>query len=109
MRMLALSLLRLRDFRCLGLALVANSIGMIGETVALGWLTLELTNSPFLVGAAMGARSLPLFFVGVPAGVIADRLPRHRLLIATAIGQAFTAATIGLLTLLGLVRLPEIL
>jgi len=89
--------------------MLSNSIGMMGETVALGWLTLELTNSPFLVGAAMGARSLPLFFVGVPAGVIADRFPRHRLLIATTTGQALTAATIGLLTLLGLVRLPEIL
>jgi MFS family permease len=103
------SLFRLRDFRCLATAMLLNSIGMMGETVVLGWLTLELTNSPFLVGVAMGTRALPLFFVGVPAGVVADRLPRHRLLIATVSGQAVTAATIGVLTLAGLVRLPHLL
>jgi transmembrane secretion effector len=103
------SLLRLRNFRCLGTATLLNSAGMMGETVVLGWLTLELTNSPFLVGVAMGARSIPLFFVGIPAGALADRLPRHRLLMATAAGQALTAAILGLLTLFELVSLPAIL
>jgi len=67
----------LPDLRYLGAGTLLNSVGMMGEVVVLGWLALELTDSPFLVGAAMGARALPLFFVGVPAGVIADRLPRH--------------------------------
>jgi len=89
--------------------MVLNSIGMMGEVVVLGWLTLELTNSPFLVGVAMGMRSLPMFFVGVPAGVLADRFPRHRLLIVTGALQAATTATLGLLTLLGLVTLPHVL
>lgn len=82
---------------------------MMGEVVVLGWLTLELTDSPFLVGVAMGTRALPLFFVGLPAGVLADRLPRHRLLMATSTGQAVTAAAIGVFTLLGLVSLSHVL
>ena len=82
---------------------------MMGEVVVLGWLTLELTNSPLLVGVAMGMRSLPLFFVGVPAGALADRVPRHRLLMATGAGQAVTAATLGVLVLLGLVTLVHVL
>ena len=89
--------------------MVLNSIGMMGEVVVLGWLTLELTNSPFLVGVAMGMRSLPMFFIGVPAGVLADRFPRHRLLMVTGALQAVTTATLGLLTLLGLVTLPHVL
>ena len=89
--------------------MVLNSIGMMGEAVVLGWLALELTNSPFLVGVAMGMRGLPMFFVGVPAGVIADRFPRHRLLIATSAVQAATAATLGLLTLFGLVSFTHLL
>src|SRR5262247_3308653 len=97
----SLSLLRLADFRRLGTAVALNSVGMMGETVVLGWLTLELTNSPLLVGLAMGMRALPLFFVGVPAGALADRVPRHRLLVATGIGQALTATTIGVLTIAG--------
>jgi hypothetical protein len=73
---------------------------MLGEVVVLGWLALELTNSPVLVGVALGMRSLPLFFVGVPAGVLADRFPRHRLLMLTGAGQALTAVALGLLALL---------
>jgi len=81
---------------------------MMGEVVVLGWLALELTDSPFLVGAAMGARSLPLFFVGVPAGVIADRVPRQRLLAATAVGQTLTMALTGVLALAGVVTLAQL-
>ncbi len=85
--------------------MLLGSIGMMGELVVLGWLALELTDSPFLVGATMGARALPLFFVGVPAGVLADRVPRHRLLMATAAAAALTAGTIGVLTVAGAVSL----
>jgi hypothetical protein len=81
---------------------------MMGEVVVLGWLALELTDSPFLVGAAMGARALPLFFVGMPAGVIADRLPRHRLLVATGAGQALSTALMGVLALTGTVTLGRL-
>jgi len=42
--------------------MLLNSVGMMGEVVVLGWLSLELTNSPFLVGVAMSMRALPLFF-----------------------------------------------
>ena len=89
--------------------MLLNSVGMMGEAVVLGWLALELTNSPFLVGLVMGARMLPLFFVGMPAGVLADRFPRHRLLMATSAGQAVTAAALGALTLLGVVTLAHLL
>ena len=102
-------LFRLGDFRCLGLSTVLNSVGMMGEAVVLGWLTLELTDSPFLVGVALGMRALPLFFVGVPAGVLADRFQRRRLLMLTGAGQALTTATLGAVTLWGLVSLTHVL
>ena len=89
--------------------MLLNSVGMMGEVVVLGWLTLGLTDSPFLVGVAMGMRALPLFFVGAPAGVLADRVSRHRLLMVTSAGQALTASALGTLTLLGLVSLAPVL
>lgn len=95
------SLLRIAPFRAVTLATVVNAVGMMGETVVLGWLTLELTGSPFWVGVAMGARALPFLLVGVPAGALADRLPRGRLLVATGAGQALVAAALGALALLG--------
>jgi len=104
-----LALFRLRDLRCLGASTLLNSVGMMGEVVVLGWLALTLTDSPFWVGAAMGARSLPLFFVGVPAGVLADRVPRHRLLIATGAGLALTTAVMGVLAWLELVGLGQLM
>lgn len=89
--------------------MLLNSVGMMGEIVVLGWLTLEITNSPFMVGVAMGMRMLPLFFVGVLAGALADRFPRQRLLMLTGAGQALTAGTLGVATLLGVVSLGHIL
>ena len=103
------SLLGVAGFRALAVCVFFNSIGMMAETVTLGWLALELTNSPFLVGVAMAARMLPLFFVGVPAGVLADRFPRHRLLMLTGAGQAATSATLGILVQLGVVSLGHVL
>jgi hypothetical protein len=88
---------------------VLNSIGMMGEVVVLGWVALTLTDSPFLVGVAMGARMLPMFFVGVPAGALADRVPRRSLLIVSGAGQALTASALGALALLGLLRLESLL
>ena len=102
-------LLRLPDFRWLSANMLLASIGMMGEVVVLGWLALELTDSPFLVGLAMGARSLPLFFVGVPAGVLADRWPRHRLLIVTALGQALIMGGLGAVIMTGTLRLSHLL
>ena len=107
--MIPRSLFGLRDFRRLGASIALNSVGMMGEVAVLGWLTLELTNSPFMVGAAMSMRMLPLFFVGVPAGALADQFPRHRLLVLTGLGQALTAATLGALALLGAVTLAHVL
>ncbi|HXH82221.1 MAG TPA: MFS transporter, partial [Candidatus Tectomicrobia bacterium] len=81
----------------------------MGENVVLGWLTLELTDSPFMVGVAIAVRMLPLFFVGAPAGALADRHPRQRLLLATSVGQGLTAASLGLLVLLGLAGVAHVL
>jgi hypothetical protein len=88
---------------------LGNSVGMMGETVVLGWLALELTDSPLLVGVALGSRMLPLFFVGVPAGAVADRFPRRRLLILTGVGQALTASVVGALVHTGLITFGALL
>ena len=104
-----LALFRLPDFRRLGASILLNSVGMMGENVVLGWLTLELTNSPLLVGVAFGTRTLPLFFVGVPAGALADRVPRRHLLVISGAGQALSASTLGVLALAGHVTLAHVL
>src|SRR5918999_3601181 len=101
----SMTLFGLGDFRRLAASVLFNSVGMMGETVVLGWLTLELTTSPFMVGATLGMRALPLFFVGVPAGALADAFPRHRLLLLTSFGQALTATSLALFVLFGAISI----
>ena len=54
-----------------------QSVGMGMEFVALGWLVLDLTGSPFLVGVASAARMAPFFFLGLVSGAVADRVDRR--------------------------------
>ena len=64
------------------------------DLVVLGWLSYQLTGSPFLVGLAAFARSAPMMALGPVAGIVADRAHRGRVLLATQ--------TLGLVTGLAL-------
>ena len=66
-----------RDFRLLWGSTLLQSIGMGMEFVALGYLVLNETNSPFMVGAAAAARMAPLFLLGMVSGAVADRVDRR--------------------------------
>ena len=65
------------DYRLLWTSTVVQSVGMGMEFVAMGWLVLELTDSPFMVGVASAARMAPFFFLGLVSGAIADRVERR--------------------------------
>ena len=107
--LLQTSLLRQREFRALGLSCGFDWLAAVGEQVALGWLTLELTDSPLMVGVALGLRMAPLLVVGIPAGVLADRVDGTRLLRTTGALLAAASAILGLLVLLGVVRVWHLL
>jgi MFS family permease len=68
------------------------------DLVVLGWLALQLTGSPFMVGlAAFAAR--PMMALGPFAGVVADRMHRGRVLLFT---QSLGVATgLALMLLFG--------
>jgi MFS family permease len=59
------------------------SIARWMDLVTLGWLSFQLTGSPFMVGLAAFARAAPMMLVGPFAGVVADRVPRGRVLLAS--------------------------
>ncbi|GIW11400.1 MAG: MFS transporter [Dehalococcoidia bacterium] len=96
--------LRHRDYRLLWSGMISSSTTLWMEQVAYGWLVLQLTNSPFLLGFVGFCRALPTLLFSLFAGVLADRLDRRRVLLA---GQSVTWATIttlALLTTTGLVQ-----
>ncbi len=83
---------RYRDFRYLWLSTVMQSVGMGMEFVALGWLVLDLTGSPFMVGVASAARMAPFFFLGLVSGAVADRVDRRVIVRWTTVAGALIAA-----------------
>lgn len=71
---------RYRDFRLLWAASLFHSLCMGMDHVALGWLVLDMTDSPFMVGVASAARLAPLFFLGILSGAVSDRVDRRKFL-----------------------------
>jgi MFS family permease len=67
------------------------------DLLTLGWLTLQLTGSPFMVGLAAFARAAPLMVVGPFSGIVADRVPRGRILLAAQATGAVTALALACL------------
>ena len=51
------------------------------EQLVLGWLTLEMTNSPWLVALLGFYRSIPLLFLGLFSSLITDRFKRRNLIL----------------------------
>ena len=71
--------IRHRNFRIFLLGQTLSLTGTWMQTMAQGWLALELTNSPFLVGLVATATSIPILFFTMPAGVLVDRSDKLRL------------------------------
>ncbi len=82
----------------------ANAISMMGDwfnVVALYSLLLQLTGRGEAVALALLTRLVPMFLIGPAAGVLADRLPRRALLLASDLSRA------ALVLCLLFVRKPE--
>lgn len=72
-------LIQHRNFRLFWFGQTGSVIGTWMQTVAQGWLALQLTNSAFMVGVVSAASSLPVLLLALYAGVVADRYPKLRL------------------------------
>lgn len=99
-----LSALSARDFRLLWLSQTASVIGDALVLVAVGLFVTRLTGDPGDVGLVLGAYSLPLLLLVLFGGVLADRVPRQRLMIASDVARAVLHGTLALLILTGAVQ-----
>ncbi|MFC2034073.1 MFS transporter [Chloroflexota bacterium] len=89
--------LRHKNFVLVFLSSITDSVGMYMSMVALGWLVLEMTDSPLSLGIVWATRSSPYLFFGVLAGAIADRYDRKMILILSHVILAAFAFLLGLL------------
>jgi MFS family permease len=90
--------LRNLDFRRFWAGNFLSNIGTWMQNIAQGWLVLKLTNSGFWLGFIGFAASFPFLVVTMFGGVIADRLNRRRLLLATQSAMMLLAFVMAYLT-----------
>jgi MFS family permease len=100
-----LTVLRAREFRLLWLGQSASVIGDALVLVAVGLYVTRLTGNPSDVGLVLGAYSLPLVLFVLLGGVLADRLPRQRVMIISDLVRCALHATLALLIATGVVRI----
>lgn len=85
------------SFRRFFVGAFVGNLGLWMQATAQGWLVLELTNSPALLGLTSAAASAPTLFLTLVAGVLADRVDRPRLIIACQVVAAAAAAALAAL------------
>lgn len=103
------SALRHRDFRLFWSTQILSLVGTWMQIVAQSWLVLELTNSPFILGIVSALQFLPTLVFSLPGGVVADRLPRRRILLATQTSAMLLAFVLGFLTQTGIVQIAYVM
>jgi MFS family permease len=93
--------LRVPDFRRWWLAVLAMGIGLQMLEVAIGWQVYALHRSALDLGWIGLAEFVPLFVLALPAGHLADRLPRRLVFGAALVLGAGVAAGLAALSASG--------
>ncbi len=97
----ALAPLRSRPFRLLFGGRLADNLANAVAPIALAFAVLDLGGSPTVLGLVLAARTLPMVLLVLFGGVIADRLPRHLVLVVANAVSAGTQALVAVLLLTG--------
>ncbi|MFE9256783.1 MFS transporter [Streptomyces sp. NPDC006879] len=98
------SSLRIRNYRLFALGQAVSNTGTWMQRIAQDWLVLSLTGSASAVGITIALQFLPMLLLGLYGGVLADRLPKRRLLLATQSAMGLTGLALAVLTLSGHVQ-----
>lgn len=84
-----------RNFRLFWTGQLVSLVGTWMQTLAQGWLVLQLTNDPFALGLVAAFQFVPTLLFGLFGGLIADVLPKRRTLLVVqtlSLIQAFVLA-----------------
>jgi MFS family permease len=100
--------LRHRNFQLFFSGQLISLIGTWMQSVAQAWLVYRITGSSLKLGAVGFASQFPVFLVAPLGGMVADRLNRRHVVIATQIASMVLALVLALLTLTGRVQVWHI-
>jgi MFS family permease len=87
--------LSVRNFRLYFVGQLVSLAGTWMQQVAQAWLVLELTGSGTALGLVVALQYLPVLLLGAWGGVLADRLPKRPMLIATQAAGGGVALVLG--------------
>jgi MFS family permease len=104
----AFSALRSRNFRLFWCGQLISLIGTWMQTTGQAWLVLTLTHSALALGIVGALQFLPILLFTLFGGVVADRLPKRRVLLFTQSFAAFQATVLWLLVFTGTVQLWQV-
>ncbi len=100
---------RYRNFRLFFVGQLISATGTWMQSLAQSYLVYEILNaSPFQLGLVNVFQFGPVLLFGIPAGVIADRFPKRRLLVITQSIFATLAGVLTLLVVLGQIQLWQV-
>ena len=97
--------LRHPNFRLYWFGQLISLIGTWMQQVAQAWLVLQLTGSALDLGFVSALQTFPVLFVSAFGGVLADRLKKRNLMVATQTSQMLLALILGVLVSTHLVQL----
>ncbi|MGW0748394.1 MFS transporter [Streptomyces sp. NPDC002587] len=98
------SSLKIRNYRLFATGQAVSNTGTWMQRIAQDWLVLSLTGSASAVGITIALQFLPMLMFGLYGGVLADRLPKRPLLVATQSAMGLTGIALAALTLAGHVQ-----
>ena len=89
--------LRHANYRRLWIGSLLSNTGTFMQVVAQGWLVLQLTNSPFMLGLVGFCTVIPSTLLTPLGGVAADRWDRRRILLVTQLAMTISAIALAVL------------
>jgi len=105
----SLRALRHRNYRIFFVGQLISLTGTWMQSVAQAWLAYRLTHSAALLGIVGFAGQIPTLLFSPAGGVVADRFPRRRVLLATQASSMALAFVLAALTFSNAVTVPWIL
>jgi len=87
-----------RNFRLFWFGQTLSLVGSWMQSMALGWLALELSDSAFIVGVVVASGSFPILVFSLHAGVLVDRGNKLRLVTIAQALLSIEAAALWWLT-----------
>jgi MFS family permease len=97
-----------RNFRLIFSSVTISALGDGVSTIALAFAVLQISGSPTALGIVIASRQVANAAITLAAGVFADRVPRHLVLVGAASVQGVVQAVSAALVLSGRATVPAL-